>query len=136
MGIPPPGQSHARQNMPGIVHKPQGNGNSKGPAKLKNAPVSIQPAHVYREQKCWLTPMQKCAPAGQKFILTACLRSAHARRGLRQGIHHRFETAPGESRAQFLVQQLPIVAGQQNWPGFTGASLILGCHGSTRPRSG
>ncbi len=103
-GFTPPGQTQAGEQMPGIVHKPEGHRHAQGPAEIEQPPLRVQPAQIDGEQQGGSAPGQQLFPGAHK------LSRIPARR---HGFQHRPETGRAQSLAQFQVQQMPIRAGQQ-----------------------
>ena len=91
--------------MPGVVHKPDSHRHAQSLAKIKNPPFRVQAAQVDGEQQHGIAPGQQIFPGRQQAFRIAALRHS---------FQHRSETGFVQGLTQFLMQQLPLRAGQQN----------------------
>ena len=91
--------------MPGIVHKPDTHRHAQSLAKIENPAFRVQTAQVDGEQQRGIAPCQQIFPGRQQAFRIA----AH-----RHSFQHRSETGFAQGLTQFLMQKLPLCAGQQN----------------------
>ena len=110
----PPGQAQRGKDLPGIVHKPDADGNPRSPEQMKDVSFRIEAVYI----------------DGYESFRRFFLQKSGKRVGIGQGTSLR--SGQGEGRdaflfkglPQFLIQEVMGASGQKNRPAAVGAGLV------------